>query len=91
MSRSLLVRTTLLATLATLAVLPARAVAAPPAIDHFSDTGKLQDVDLCGITVDVAFRVTSTTMFFFDKDGMSSGSSRPGPRKRRSRPRTESL
>src|SRR5262245_8268367 len=64
-----LVRTLLVATVATLAVLAGSAVAAPPQVLHSNDSGRVQDVDFCGITTDLAFRFSQTEMLFFDKDG----------------------
>jgi hypothetical protein len=69
MSRRILVRALLVAAVATLAILPARALAAQPLIFHFNDSGTVENVDLCGINVDVAFRVALTDKLFLDQEG----------------------
>jgi hypothetical protein len=81
MNRSMLVRALLVAAVATLAVLPARAVAAPPEIFHVSDSGTVENIGLCGITVDLAFRFVFTDKLFLDNEGnfthfQSTGSSK---------------
>lgn len=69
MSRPTLRRALLLALVAAVAVLPARALAGPPQIfhDRFSDT--FEDVDVCGITVDIVSEGVFTDKLFFDSSG----------------------
>jgi hypothetical protein len=76
-SRSL--RVVLVALVAAVVVLPANALGAKPEIfhSHFSDTE--DDVDVCGVTVDLVAEGVFTDKIFFDKEGnfvrfMSTGS-----------------
>jgi hypothetical protein len=57
------------AVVAVLSVLPASALAAPPEVfhGHFFDT--FEDVDVCGINVDVVSEGVFTDKIFFDNDG----------------------
>jgi hypothetical protein len=69
MGRPNLLRALVVALVATFAVLPAGALGAKPEIfhTHFLDTE--QDVDVCGITVDVVAEGVFTDKAFFDKEG----------------------
>ena len=69
MSRPTLRRALLLALVAAVAVMPARALAGPPQIfhDRFSDT--FEDVDVCGLTLDVQSQGVFTDRVYFDQDG----------------------
>jgi hypothetical protein len=69
MGRSTLLRALLLALITALAVLPASAFGAKPEIfhAHFLDTE--EDVDVCGVIVDVVAEGVFTDKAFFDKEG----------------------
>lgn len=69
MGRPTLVRTLLLGLVAMLAVFPATALGAKPEIfhTHFIDTD--EDVDVCGVIVDVVSEGVFTDKAFFDKEG----------------------
>lgn len=69
MGRLTFLRALLVALIAAFALLPAGALAAKPEIfhSHFLDTE--EDVDVCGITVDVVAEGVFTDKAFFDKEG----------------------
>jgi hypothetical protein len=64
-----LVRALLVALITPLAVVPATALAASPEVfhEHFSDT--VEDVDVCGVNVDIVSEGVFTDKLFFDQDG----------------------
>jgi hypothetical protein len=69
MGRLTLLRALVVALVAAFAILPAGALGAKPEIfhTHFLDTE--EDVDVCGITVDVVAEGVFTDKAFFDKEG----------------------
>ena len=69
MHRTTLVRALLVALIAALAVVPGTALGASPEVfhDHFSDT--FENVDVCGVNVDVVSEGVFTDKLFFDQDG----------------------
>jgi len=69
MGRPALLRALLVALIAAFAILPAGALAAKPDIfhDQFFDTE--EDVDVCGVIVDVVAEGVFTDKVFFDKEG----------------------
>jgi len=69
MSRPTLRKALLLALVAGSAALPASAVAAPPQIFHDRFSDAFEDVNVCGITVDVRSEGVFTDKVFFDKSG----------------------
>lgn len=69
MSRPTLRRALLIALVAGAAALPAGALAASPEIFHGTFTDVFDDVDVCGVTVDVRSEGVFTDKAFFDKDG----------------------
>ena len=69
MSRPTLRRALLIALVAGAAVLPARALAAAPEIFHGSFSDAFDDVDVCGLTVDVRSEGVFTDKVFLDKSG----------------------
>jgi hypothetical protein len=62
-------RCTLILSLALAAVLPAGALAAQPEMFHDNFSFSEEDVDLCGVTVDVAGEGVFTIRNFFDEEG----------------------
>lgn len=69
MRPSTLLRALLVALITALAVLPAGALAAKPGVFHDNFSFTEEDVDLCGVTVDVAAEGVFTTRNFFDNEG----------------------
>jgi hypothetical protein len=69
MSRLTLRRALLIALVAGAAALPARALAASPEIFHGTFSDVFDDVNVCGITVDVRSEGVFTDKVFFDQDG----------------------
>ena len=69
MGRPTLLRALVVALIAAFAILPAGALGAKPEIfhTHFLDTE--EDVDVCGITVDIVSEGVFTDKAFFDKEG----------------------
>jgi len=69
MGRPTLLRALLVALIAALAILPAGALGAKPEIfhAHFLDTE--EDVDVCGVIVDIVAEGVFTDKAFFDKEG----------------------
>jgi hypothetical protein len=69
MGRPTLLRALVVALVAAFAILPAGALGAKPEIfhTHFLDTE--EDVDVCGITVDIVAEGVFTDKAFFDKEG----------------------
>jgi hypothetical protein len=68
MSRSTFVRALLLVALVALVAVPA-ALGAKPEIFHSQVDESFEDVDLCGLTVDVEVTGTFTDRVYFDNDG----------------------
>ena len=69
MSRPTLRKALLIALVAGIAALPAAAVAAPPQIFHGSFSDAFEDVDVCGLTVDIVSEGVFTDKVFFDDSG----------------------
>jgi hypothetical protein len=69
MSRPTLRRALLIALIAGAAALPAGALAASPEIFHGSFSDVFEDVNVCGVTVDVRSEGVFTDKVFFDEDG----------------------
>jgi hypothetical protein len=69
MRRSILLRALLVASITALAVLPAGALAAKPELFHDNFSFTEEDVDFCGVTVDVAGEGVFTIRNFFDEEG----------------------
>jgi hypothetical protein len=69
MRRPTLLRAFLVALIAALAVLPAGALAAKPEVFHDNFSFTEEDVDLCGVTVDVAGEGVVTIRTFSDEEG----------------------
>jgi hypothetical protein len=69
MSRPTFLRAFFVALIATLAIVPAGALAAKPEIfhSHFQDTE--ENVDVCGVNVDIVAEGVFTDKAFFDKEG----------------------
>lgn len=69
MSRPTLRKGLLVALVAALVALPARALADAPLIFHERFSESFEDVDVCGITVDIVSQGVFTDKVFFDADG----------------------
>ena len=69
MSRPTLRRALLIALVAGLVACPPRALAGPPEIFHGRFSDVFDDVNVCGVTVDVRSEGVFTDKVFFDKDG----------------------
>ena len=69
MGRPTLLRTFCVAFIAALAILPAGAHGAKPDIFHTSFLDTEEDVDVCGIIVDIVSEGVFTDKAFFDKQG----------------------
>ena len=69
MGRPTWIRALVVALIATLAVLPASALGAKPEIFHANFLDIEEDVDVCGITVDIVAKGVFTDKAFFDKEG----------------------
>jgi len=69
MSRPTLRRGLLIALVTVLVVLPARALAGPPQITHDRFSDAFDDVDVCGLIVDIRSEGVFTDKVFFDRDG----------------------
>jgi hypothetical protein len=69
MSRTTLLRVFFAALVAAFAIVPAGALGANPEIFHSNFVDTEEDVDVCGITVDLVARGVFTDKAFFDKDG----------------------
>jgi hypothetical protein len=69
MSRPTLRRALLIALVVGAAVLPARALAAAPEVFHGTFSDAFDDVDVCGITVDIRSEGVFTDKVFFDSSG----------------------
>jgi hypothetical protein len=69
MGRYTILRALLVALVTTLAIIPGTALAASPEVFHddFSDT--FENVDVCGVNVDVVSEGVFTDKAFFDQDG----------------------
>jgi hypothetical protein len=69
MSRRSILGTLPVALLTLLVLLPASALGAKPEIFHSHFQEELQDIDLCGINVDLVVDVRFTDHLFFDQEG----------------------
>jgi hypothetical protein len=69
MSRRTLLRAFFVALIAAFATVPAGALGAKPEIFHSNFVDTEEDVDVCGITVDLVARGVFTDKAFFDKNG----------------------
>jgi hypothetical protein len=69
MSRRTLLRAFFVALIAAFAIVPAGALGAKPEIFHSNFVDTEEDVDVCGITVDLVARGVFTDKAFFDKNG----------------------
>ena len=69
MGRPSLLRAFVVALIAAFAILPASAFGANPEIFHVHFMDTEEDVDVCGITVDVVSEGVFTDKAFFDRDG----------------------
>ena len=69
MGRFTLLRALLVVLIAGFAILPAGALAAKPEIFHAQISETEEDVDVCGVIVDIATEVVFTDKAFFDKEG----------------------
>lgn len=69
MGRPTLLRALLVALVAALAVLPAGALGAKPEIFHTNFLDTEEDVDVCGVIVDIVAEGVFTDMAFFDQEG----------------------
>ena len=69
MGRPTLLRALLVALIAALAVLPAGALGAKPEIFHTSFLDTEEDVDVCGVIVDIVAEGVFTDKVFFDQEG----------------------
>jgi hypothetical protein len=69
MGRPTLLRALLLALVAALAVLPAGALGAKPEIFHTNFLDTEEDVDVCGVIVDIVAEGVFTDLAFFDQEG----------------------
>lgn len=69
MSRPMFLRAVVIALVTMLAVLPASALGAKPdrSHDHFVDTA--ENVDVCGVNVDIVAKGVFTDLTFLDKEG----------------------
>jgi hypothetical protein len=67
--RATLTRALLLALITALAVVPGSALAAPPERNHQRVTEEVENVDVCGVNVDIVSKVMFTDLVFFDKEG----------------------
>ena len=76
MSRPTLRRALLIALVAGLVVLPARAFAASPEIFHGTFSDAFDDVDVCGVIVDIHSEGVFTDQVTFDKAGVISSASK---------------
>jgi hypothetical protein len=69
MARPSLLRAFVVALIAAFAILPASAFGANPEIFHVHFMDTEEDVDVCGITVDIVSEGVFTDKAFFDQDG----------------------
>jgi hypothetical protein len=69
MGRPSLLRAVLLALIAAIAILPAGALGAKPEIFHSNFLDTEEDVDVCGVIVDIVSKGVFTDRVFTDKDG----------------------
>jgi hypothetical protein len=69
MSRPRFISSVVVALIAVSALLPGSALAAPPEIEHFRFSDVFEDVEVCGIEVDIAERGVFTGRAFFDDEG----------------------
>lgn len=69
MDRSTVVRALVIAVTTLLTVVPASALAAKPEHEHAKFVDTVENVDVCGVNVDIVARGVFTDIAFFDKEG----------------------